>query len=64
MRLLPLFLRRFGPIGVAVTVFDVWRRLPTRRRQWLVAHGRRRGLWIATRAWALAWALVAGTIGR
>jgi uncharacterized membrane protein len=61
MRVLRLFLlRRFGPIGVALTVYDVWRRLPTRRRRWLVAHGRRLGLRIATRAWAF----VAETIGR
>lgn len=61
MRLLRLFfLRRFGPIGVVLTVYDVWRRLPTGQRRWLVARGRRQGLRIARRAWAFA----AGTIGR
>jgi hypothetical protein len=61
MRLLPLFLlRRFGPIGVALTVLDVWRRLPARQRRWLVAHGRRQALRITTRAWAF----VAGAVSR
>jgi hypothetical protein len=61
MRLRRLFLlRRFGAIGVALTVYDPWRRLPTRQRRWLVADGRRQGLRIATRSWAF----VAGTIGR
>lgn len=59
MRLLRLFfLRRFGLIGVVLTAYDVWRRLPARQRRRLVAHGRRQGL--PRRAWAF----VAGTIGR
>jgi hypothetical protein len=61
MRLLRLFLLRcFGAIGAALTVYDVWRRPPARQRRWLVAHGRRQGLRIGTRAGAF----VAGTIGR
>jgi hypothetical protein len=61
MRLLGRFLlRRFGPVGVALTVYDVWRRLPNRQRRQLVAYGRHQGLLAARRAWAL----VAGTIGR
>jgi hypothetical protein len=61
MRLLRLLLRRcLGAIGVALAVYDVWRRLPRRQRRWLVAHGRRQGLRLATRAWAF----VAVMIGR
>jgi hypothetical protein len=39
-----VLLRRSGPLGVALTAYDVWRRLPPRRRQQLVAHGRRGGI--------------------
>jgi len=61
MRLIrPFLLRRFGLIGVVLTVYDFWRRLPNRQRRRLVAYGRRRGMRVATRAWAL----VTGTIGR
>ncbi len=61
MRLLRMSLvRLFGPIWVALTVYDVWRRLPTTQRRWLLARGRRQGLRIAVRAWAF----LAATIGR
>jgi hypothetical protein len=39
-----VLLRRSGPLGVALTAYDVWRRLAPRRRQQLVAHGRRGGI--------------------
>jgi hypothetical protein len=43
--LLPrLLLRRLGPLGVAVTVYDVWRHVPPARREQLVEAGRRHGL--------------------
>lgn len=54
------FLRRLGPIGIAMTVYEVWRRLPARQRRSLLVHGRRQGLRVATRAWAFD----AGTIAR
>lgn len=60
MGLLRLFFRRFGVIAVTLTVYDVWRSLPMSQRRWLVAHGRRQGLRIVTRAGAF----VAGSIGR
>jgi hypothetical protein len=38
-----VLLRRFGPLGVALTAYDLWRRLPESRRRRLAAHGRRHG---------------------
>ena len=41
---LPRFLvRRLGPVGVAVTVYDLWRHLPAKRRQQLLDWGRKHG---------------------
>jgi len=53
-------LRRFGPLAVALTVYDVWRRLPRKQRQKLVTHGRRQGSRLATSAYAY----LSGVIGR
>jgi hypothetical protein len=39
-----VLLRRFGPLGVALTAYDLWRRLPARHRRRLAAHGRRHGV--------------------
>jgi hypothetical protein len=36
-------LRRFGPLGVVLTAYDLWRRVPARRRRQLVVHRRRQG---------------------
>jgi hypothetical protein len=41
---LPRFLvRRLGPVGVALTVYDLWRHLPAERRQQLLEQGRKHG---------------------
>jgi hypothetical protein len=45
-----VFLRRFGPLGVVLTAYDLWRRLPKHRRQQLIGYGRRRGAQVAARA--------------
>jgi hypothetical protein len=39
--LLRLGLRRLGPLGIGLTAYDVWRRLPAKQRQKLIAHGRK-----------------------
>ncbi len=36
-------MRRLGPIGVALTVYDVWRRLPAKQREQLLDQGIRHG---------------------
>ena len=28
--------RRLGPVGTALTLWDLWRRLPKRQRKWVV----------------------------
>jgi hypothetical protein len=38
-----VLVRRLGPIGVALTVYDVWRHLPPKRRQQLLDLGRKHG---------------------
>jgi hypothetical protein len=40
-RLRRLFYRRMGPVGIALTAFDVWRRIPPRHRRRIVAETRR-----------------------
>ncbi len=32
-----------GPLGVALTVYDIWRHLPKKQRQQLLEHGRKHG---------------------
>jgi hypothetical protein len=34
---------RPGPVGIAITVFDVWRRLPPRQRKLVVKLARKHG---------------------
>jgi len=36
-------IRRLGPVGVALTVYDVWRHLPAKRRQQLLDQGQNHG---------------------
>jgi hypothetical protein len=55
-----VLLRRLGPLGLALTAYDLWRRIPEKRRRQVIAHGRRHGSRMAARAQAL----VAGAIGR
>jgi hypothetical protein len=42
-------LRRFGVVGLFLTAYDVWRRIPARRRKKLLAGGRQHGSRIAAR---------------
>jgi hypothetical protein len=42
--------RRLGPIGVALTLWDVWRRLPPRQRKWVAKQARAHGPRIAKQA--------------
>ena len=38
-----LITRRLGPVGVALTLWDVWRRLPPKQRRWVVQQARTHG---------------------
>jgi len=42
--------RRLGPVGTALTLWDLWRRLPKRQRKWVVSQARRHGPRIAKQA--------------
>jgi hypothetical protein len=42
--------RRAGPIGIALTAYDLWKRLPEPQRRQLLEQGRRHGTRIATTA--------------
>ena len=35
--------RRAGPIGIALTVFDIWRRIPPKQRRQLLDQTRKHG---------------------
>jgi len=47
MRLVPrfrrLFTRRMGPVGIVLTAFDIWRRIPPRHRRRIMAQARKHG---------------------
>jgi hypothetical protein len=40
---------RLGPIGVALTLYDVWRRLPPRQRRQVLDLARKHGPQVAAR---------------
>jgi hypothetical protein len=42
--------RRLGPLGAALTLWDVWRRLSPKQRKWLVEQARLHGPRIAKQA--------------
>jgi hypothetical protein len=42
--------RRVGPVGVALTLFDLWRRLPPKQRKLVAAQVRKHGPALAKRA--------------
>jgi hypothetical protein len=46
----PSLTRRRGPGGVALTLFDVWRRLPPKQRKWVLQQARHHGPRIAKQA--------------
>jgi hypothetical protein len=35
--------RRFGPVGLALTVWDIWRRLPPKQRKQVLHAARKHG---------------------
>jgi hypothetical protein len=39
----PKLLRGVGPVGVALTAWDLWRRLPPRQRRWVLKQARKHG---------------------
>jgi hypothetical protein len=43
--------RRAGPVGVALTLYDIWRRLPAKQRRRLIEHARTHGPRIAKQAY-------------
>ena len=45
-----LLTRRLGPVGIALTAYDVWRRLPARQRRQLLELARTQGPRVAARA--------------
>ena len=42
-------LRRAGPIGLALTAWDIWRRIPPRHRKTIVKQARKHGPKVAAR---------------
>ncbi|MBA3844649.1 MAG: hypothetical protein H0X39_18875 [Actinobacteria bacterium] len=42
--------RRVGPLGAALTLWDIWRRLPPRQRRWVVDQARHHGPRVAKQA--------------
>jgi hypothetical protein len=40
---MPRLMRRAGPLGVALTAYDVWKRLPQNQRQAIIGQARRYG---------------------
>ena len=47
---MPRLRPRLGPVGVALTLWDVWRRLPPRQRKWVLDQARAHGPRIAQQA--------------
>jgi hypothetical protein len=45
-----LLTRRAGPVGLALTAYDIWRRLPPKQRQRLIASARKHGPRLASEA--------------
>lgn len=45
-----LLTRRLGPVGMALTAWDIWRRLPPKQRRWVAQQVRRHGPRIAKQA--------------
>jgi hypothetical protein len=46
----PNLLRRAGPVGAALTIWDIWRRLPPRQRKWVARQARKHGPRLAKQA--------------
>jgi hypothetical protein len=41
--LMPKLIRRAGPLGMALTAYDLWKRLPENQRQAILGQARRYG---------------------
>jgi hypothetical protein len=46
----PRLLRRPGAVGIAITAWDIWRRLPPSQRKMVIAAARKQGPKIAAAA--------------
>jgi hypothetical protein len=42
--------RRFGPLGTGLMLWDIWRRLPPKQRQWVAGQVRQHGPRLARQA--------------
>jgi hypothetical protein len=42
------FIRRVGPVSLALTAWDIWRRLPPRQRRQIIDIARKHGPKVAT----------------
>ena len=40
---MPRLTRRLGPVGIALTAWDIWRRIPKQHRRTIVRQTRRHG---------------------
>jgi hypothetical protein len=47
---MPRFPRRAGPVGLALTIFDLWRRLPPQQRKQALELARKHGPTVAKQA--------------
>jgi hypothetical protein len=45
----PRLSRRLGPVGIALTAWDIWRRLPPRQRKQILNVARKHGPKVASR---------------
>jgi hypothetical protein len=45
----PRLSRRFGPLGLALTAWDLWRRLPPKQRKQIINIARKHGPKVAAR---------------
>ena len=48
--MLRLLTRRTGAVGLALTAWDIWRRIPPKQRRLLMRHARKHGPMVARRA--------------
>jgi len=46
---MPRVVRKVGPVGLALTAWDIWRRLPPRQRKQIIDIARRHGPKVAAR---------------
>jgi len=42
--------KKIGPVGIALTAWDVWRRLPPQQRRWMMQQARVHGPRLAKQA--------------